>query len=244
MSNPFVRKLAHGALLGSGDCEKLEKISARTRTVEAHTDLIREGENPSEVRLVMSGFACRYKLLRDGSRQIIAFLLPGDFCDVHVAILGHIDHNIATLTCCDVVEIPGHEILDLTRHSPAIAHACWWSTLVDESILREWLVNMGQRPADKRVAHLFCELHLRMQAVGLATDTSCPFPLTQAQLGDSLGMSLVHANRTIQNLRERGLVTLAKKELQFHDIAELRRFAEFDGAYLYLDDVRSAGSAT
>ena len=167
-------------------------------------------------------------------RQIIAILIPGDFCDLHVAILGAMDHGIATLSPCTIVAIPRETIEELTTRHTRIMRALWWCTLVDEAILREWLVSMGQRPADQQAAHIFCELLVRFQSVGRAPRNGYEFPLTQDELGDALGLSLVHVNRTLQYLRESGLITLKGKVLTVLDVERLKQFAGFNPNYLHM----------
>ncbi len=233
MVNALISKLERGADLTVEDRAKLEAVVRHPRTVGKRKDLIREGEAPTVVQLVIEGFACRYKVLPNGRRQIMAFLIPGDFCDFHVALLGTMDHSIATLTPCTMVAIPRETIADLTTH-PEIARALWWSTLVDEAILREWLVSMGQRPAEQQVAHVFCELLVRLQSVGRATDTSFELPLTQHELGDAMGLSVVHTNRSLQFLREEGLIVLKEGRLTIRDVARMNDFAGFDPNYLHL----------
>jgi CRP-like cAMP-binding protein len=179
-------------------------------------------------------FACRYKFTSDGRRQIMAYLVPGDFCDLHVFILKHMDHSIATLSPCTVVDIPRAHVLELTER-PAIARALWWATLVDEATLREWLVNIGQREAAQRIAHLLCELLLRLRAVGLANGDSYELPITQAELGDTTGVSTVHVNRSLQALREAGLITLKAKYLVILDAKRLEKFSGFRANYLHLN---------
>ncbi|MDR7040608.1 CRP-like cAMP-binding protein [Methylobacterium sp. BE186] len=227
-------KLERGAVLSDADRGTLEILCARTREVEARQDLIREGERPEVVHLVMSGLASRYKVLPDGKRQILAFLIPGDFCDLHVAILGFMDHSICTLSPCTMVAISSESIADLTLNHPRITRALWWATLVDEGILREWLTGMGQRSSEAQTAHLFCELLVRLQAVGLAAPNSFPLPLTQNELADALGISAVHMNRTLQQLRTDGLIVLAKGVLTVPDVARLQAFAHFNPNYLHL----------
>ncbi len=183
---------------------------------------------------MIEGFACRYKLLPNGERQIMAWLVPGDFCDLHVAILGEMDHAIGTLAPSKIAYLPRVTIEELTSMHPSINRALWWATLVDEGVLREWLVNVGSRSVDKRMAHLFCELLLRLQAVGLATGNGFDFPLTQDEFGDTLGVSTVHVNRVLQQLRADGLITLKGKRLTIHDVAALQEFAEFNPNYLHL----------
>ncbi len=234
MTNALISKLERGADLTAEDRARLEAVVRHPRRVGRRKDLILEGEAPTDVQLVLEGFACRYKVLASGRRQIMAFLIPGDFCDFHVAMLGTMDHAIATLTPCTMVAIPRETIADLTGQYPQIARALWWCTLVDEAILREWLVSMGQRPADQQVAHVLRELLVRLQSVGRATDTSYELPLTQQELGDALGLSVVHTNRSLQALRHEGLIVLANGRLTITDWPRMKDFAGFDPNYLHL----------
>ena len=159
MANLLTRKLEAFAPLSEADRHLLDAVIREARDVGSREDLIREGDAPGDVRLILAGFACRYKRLAGGKRQIMAYLVPGDFCDLHVFILKAMDHTIATLSPCRVVDIPRARILEMTER-PALARALWWAALVDEATLREWLVNIGARPAEQRVAHLLCELLL------------------------------------------------------------------------------------
>ena len=241
MTNPLVLKLERGAELNDQDRTLLRSITQNSRRLAAREDIIREGDTPDDVHLVLEGFACRYKMLSDGRRQIVAFLIPGDFCDLHVAILGTMDHGLATLTPCTIVDLPRATIEEITFNHPRITRALWWCTLVDEAILREWLVNMGQRPADRQAAHAICELLVRLQTVGRATDNSFELPLTQEELGDALGLSIVHVNRTLQRLREEKLIVFKGKVLSIPDVERLKLFADFDANYLHLNTCRTGG---
>jgi len=234
MASPLVLKLSHGAELSESDRHKLEEVCRNRRQVPAHEDLIREGETPDDVRLVLDGFACRYKVLPDGKRAIAALMIPGDFCDLHVSILGQMDHAIGTLTPCTVVDIPRAVVDDLTDNYPRIRHALWWATLVDEAVLREWLVSMGKRSADRQIAHFFCEMLVRHQTVQRATENSFAFPLTQEELGDMLGLSTVHVNRVMQQLKELGLVRQNSRTLVIPDVDALKAHAAFNPNYLHL----------
>lgn len=234
MVNPFILKLAHGAELTDGDKQVLEQAIAGTRQLGPREDLIREGDQPDNVHLIVEGFACRYKLLPDGGRQIMAYLVPGDICDLHVAILGEMDHAIGSLSACKVAELPRQTIEELTSKHVRITRALWWATLVDEATLREWITNLGRRPADKRLAHLFCELLIRLQSVGLASENSYEFPVTQGELADTLGLTPVHVNRTLQELRSNDLIAFNGKELTIKDVGRLKAFADFDPNYLHL----------
>jgi CRP-like cAMP-binding protein len=239
VSNPLIRKLEHGAPLSDDDRAVLEAISHKSRRIPTNHDIITEGTRPAAVNLVMRGFACRYKLLSDGKRQITAFLVPGDFCDLNVTQLAEMDHTIGTGWGCDIVEIPGATIDELTRKHPRIARALQWSTLVDEAILRAWLVSMGQRSADKQMAHLICELLVRLQTVGFADADGFDFPLSQLDIGDTLGLSVVHVNRTLQELRGLNLVSWKHKRIHIPDVKRLKSFAEFDPRYLHLNVSRN-----
>ena len=235
MVEVLLRKLAHGALLSSQEEDAVTQAVADVREVPAHTDLIIEGAAPEFVHVILSGFAYRYKLMPDGGRQIMAWLVPGDFCDLHVSILGHMDHSIATLSASRVALIPRAAADQLALRLSALTRAFWWATLVDEGVLREWLVNMGRRQAGKRIGHLFCELHARLEAVGLAEDDRMDFPLTQSDLADTVGLTPVHVNRVVRWLREAGLVTWKGRDLRIDDVERLRTFSDFDGNYLHLD---------
>jgi CRP-like cAMP-binding protein len=234
MPSPLVLKLARNASLLADDIRLLEGLAVNSQHHDPRVDLITEGDNPAHVRLVLEGVACRYKLLRGGRRAIVAYLLPGDFCDLQVTILGEMDHSIATITPCVVAEIPGQKIRDLMAASPRIARALWWATLVDEGTLREWLVNLGQRRGPVQMAHLFCELLWRLQLVNMASEDSFVLPMTQQELSDTLGMSSVHGNRVLQQLREQGLVSLQGRRLRIPDLGRLQEFAEFNPNYLHM----------
>ena len=196
--------------------------------------MIREGDAPSDVHLVLEGFACRYKVLPNGQRSIFAYLVPGDFGDLHIFILKAIDHGIATLSPCTIVDIPRERVLEMLER-PAIARALWWATLVDEATLREWLVNVGRRDAEAGLAHLFCELLLRLKSVGLAIGGEVTLPLTQEELGDTLGLSTVHVNRSLQALRAKGIIFFKDRRLVIPDVDRLRAMCHFNPNYLHLD---------
>ena len=234
MPSPLVLKLAHGADLTAEDRATLEGLVRDTQTVAPRQDLIQEGDRPEQVQVILDGFACRYKQLEDGSRQIMALLVPGDFCDLRVAILGEMDHTISTLSTCEVARFSRKEVERLISTSVTLNRALWWASLVDEAVLREWLVSMGRRRADQRMAHLFCELLVRLDAVGLVRDNGYDLPLQQSDLGDVLGLTPVHVNRVLQALRAGGLVSLDRKRLTILDVPQLNDFAEFDDKYLHL----------
>lgn len=234
LHSTLIRKLDQSGFLTDIDRATLMRLTPRSRPVAARVDLIVEGDRPEYVHVVLDGFACRYKILAGGKRQIMALLVPGDFCDLHVAILGEMDHCIGTLTPCTVAQVPRRTIEELTDHHPRINRALWWATLTDEGVLREWLANVGQREAIQQLAHLFCELHLRLLSVGLADADGYDMPLRQPDLADILGLTSVHVNRVLQELRVAGLIVLRSRRLQIPNLAGLRAYCGFNPNYLHL----------
>lgn len=232
----LIRKLEHFVRLSEEDKEMLKRISAaRVRKLVARDDLIREGEPPHVVNLMLEGWACRYKDLEDGRRQIISLFLPGDLCDLNIFVLRKMDHSIGALTDLSVAEIPREVFDELTEQFPRVTQALLWETLVNTAIQREWTVNLGQRDASERMAHLLCELFLRLRAVGLADGNSCAMPLTQAELGEAVGLSTVHVNRVLQTLRTSRLIVLKEKTLIIPDLERLMDACMFNIDYLHLD---------
>lgn len=240
MTLPLVRKLEHFIKLSPEDKRRLEAAtSARVRELGAGEDIIQEGEKPTQLNLLLQGFACRYKVLEDGRRQILAFFLPGDLCDLRMFILKEMDHSIGCLSRVSFAQISPEALDELTHSSQTMRKALWWNSLVEESIAREWIVNVGRRNAAERMAHVFCEVFLRMQAVGLAKRDTCDFPVTQAELGDALGLTDVHTNRTLQELRAQKLVALTGRKLTIPDLAALEVVGLFNRNYLHLERVVS-----
>ena len=232
--NPVIAKLATVADLRDSDIEKLTALCNDVRTVRGKRDILREGDRPDHVHVIIEGWAARYKTLRDGSRQIVAYLIPGDFCDLHVAVLGHMDHGIVALTDCRIAYIPSDALDALTSDHNGLTKALWWATLVDEAVLREWVLNVGRRDAYERIAHLLCEMHARMKMVGLVEDGRLALPLTQDQLADTTGLTPVHVNRTLQRLRTEKLIEIGKGILTILDVNALRKAAGFNGNYLHI----------
>ena len=237
--NPLIAKLEQFAELSDEDKRLLEDAARDVRRLEARKDIIAEGERPEEVHLLLEGWAARYKVLPGGERAIMAYLIPGDLCDVHIALLDRMDHSIGTLTPARVAYIPRRTVEALMGRGGDLARALTWSMLVDEAILREWLVTLGHRPADKRVAHLICEMMLRSRAVGLTDDDSFDLPLTQEELADTMGITPVHMNRTLQLLRQDGLITTRGKRVTVNDAGRLMELAGFDPNYLHQQGARA-----
>lgn len=209
--------------------------SAPLLTVPPRTDIIREGDQPDVVRLMVSGWASRYKDLPDGRRQIVGFFIPGDFCDLNVYILQTMDHSIGALTAVSYLAIQPDILEQLTHSRPRIAQALLWHELVSFSIMREWLLSLGQRSALERIGHLIVELYMRMRGIGQARDGTFDFPITQADLAEATGLTQVHVNRTLQELRREGLIELSRRKLRILDFDRLRQLAVFNPNYLHLD---------
>lgn len=232
--SPLIAKLATVADLRQSDVDSLVALCDDERTVAARHDILSEGDRPDHVHVILEGWAARYKMLPDGARQIVAFLIPGDFCDLHVTVLGQMDHGIRALTRCRVAYIPSAELDALTSNHNGLTKALWWATLVDEGVLREWVLNVGRRSAYERIAHLLCEMHTRMKLVGLVEDGRLALPLTQEELADATGLTAVHTNRTIQRLRNEKLIELGSGMLTVLDAGRLREAAGFDANYLHI----------
>src|SRR3954452_6766976 len=181
---PLIHKLESILVLSDDEKDVLRKLSGTIKTVGPRQDLVREGDRPSACCLILDGFAYRYKLTHDGKRQIFSFHIPGDIPDLQSLHIDVMDHSLSSLTACKVMFIPHEIVCDLMRRCPRIGDAFWRETLIDAAVFREWIMNLGRREAYGRMAHLLCEFYVRLRAVGLTTDHSYEFPLTQAELAD------------------------------------------------------------
>ena len=233
MANAFVEKLRGYAPLEEVDETLLGAACQNTRKLAPGVDLICEGDEPSNVFVVLEGWACRYKILPGGGRQIIAFLMPGDFCDMHVAVLAQMDHSIGTLTPAVVASIPRAQMEELVDTRPSLNKAFWWTQLVDEGVLRATIVSMGRRTTSERVAHLLCELCFRMRNIGLVAEGPYEMPFTQIVLADAVGLTPVHTNRIIKKLRAAGAMDVKPGSLIISDLSRLAQIAGFDDNYLH-----------
>ena len=210
MANRFVNKLQGLAELTPSDAVALAKATAHPRRYRARQDLIREGDEPGPVFVVLEGWVCRYKILPSGARQIMAFLMAGDSCDLHVKLLAQMDHGIQAITPALVATISRTEMQAIMDAHPNIAQAMYISQLVDEGIMRAWIVSMGRRSSAERVAHLTCELYLRARNIGLTGETTFAMPLSQLVLADALRKTPVHMNRVLKELRLAGAMALQR----------------------------------
>lgn len=237
MTEALTNKLSNYLDLEQKDIQSLRESVQQVEHIEAGQDIIRVDEKPEYVHLIVEGWGCRYKYLEDGKRAIVAYLIPGDVCDIHIAMLDHMDHSVSALTPLKLAYLPREAIERCFRDNHTLARAFFWTSLVEESTMREWFVNATSRPADKRLAHLFCELLMRHWAAKLERRADrFPMPLTQNELADAMGISLVHTNRVLQRLRRDGLVEFEGRTLIVLDWARLKAFADFSPTYLHLQE--------
>ena len=234
--NPLIRKLEQFVRLSPADRAIVTRASSeRLRKFAPRVDITREGDKPKDVHLILTGWACRYKQLEDGRRQVVSFFLPGDMCDLNVFILKEMDHSIGTITAVTMADLSREFFDEISAGYPRIATALWWETLVNAAIQREWTMNLGQRTASERMAHLLCEIFFRLRLAGFTEGLSCEFPLTQADLADATGLSKVHVNRTLQELRAAGLVVLKGKTLTVPNLERLMNAGLFNANYLHME---------
>lgn len=239
MIDSLIRKLESAVALSHASRQTLQDLCSKTRQVEARRYILREGDAPHGVPVVLSGWAARYKLLAGGSRQITAFLIPGDHCDRDMALLHEIDHSIMALAPCQIAYIPSERLKEATEADPDLARAFAWCTLVDEAILRAWVVNVGRREGYERLAHLMCEMHMRMSILDLVEKDRfgaehLDFPVTQEELADTVGLTPVHTNRVLQRLRSEGVIRFGNRRLTIFDVKALRQIAGFSPNYLHV----------
>lgn len=212
----------------------LEGAIADVREIGPDQDLVREGSRPTASTLLLEGYTIRYHILADGKRQISAVHITGDFLDLHSFLIRKMDHNVATLSPCRVAMVPHVALREITEKYPHLTRILWLSTLIDAAIHREWVVSMGRRSAVARLAHLACELYVRLQQVERTDGPSFHFPVTQIELGDLLGLSVVHVNRSLQDLRASGALSWHDERVRVLDWDRLKQIAEFDDNYLHL----------
>ena len=229
---PLITKLEARDCLSHEEKALLGGLFNRQRDIAAGEDIVREGDRPWESTLLLEGFSGRYNLLRDGSRQITALHVTGDFVDLHAFLLKKMDHGITALTRCLVATAPHDRLRELTDRHPHLTRLLWLSTLIDGAIHRQWLVAMGRHSSVAQLAHMICELYVRLRDVGQTHDNRFRLPLTQTQMADMLGLSSIHVNRILRELREQGLMTWSSGEIAISDWDGLVRLAEFDPTYL------------
>jgi len=231
----IIRTLGVRAPLGDGDRRAILALPYVLRTHEPMAYIVREGEPPGKrCSFVVSGLAFRQKLTTEGARQIVSIHMAGEFLDLQHLFLDIADHNVQALTRIEAAEVDRAALQALVLERPVIARAMWVDALVDASIFREWIVNIGRRTARARLAHLLCEFALRLEAAGLAPLHCYELPMTQEQLGDALGLTPVHVNRTLKFLAEEGLIQRDKRYIRFADWDGIRAAGDFSARYLHL----------
>lgn len=232
-ASPLLVNLRRFGFLDTGDVEAIHAIAASAKLYPAGKILFHEGRSPDHVYLFVHGMGCRYKLSPSGQRQILGFLIPGDLCDVQFLAPSPPDHSVTLLSDAKLVKIPTRRLQDLLADRPCVDRALELAAIQDFSILREWLLNVGQRNALEKLAHLFCEMQVRLESVGQVDDDgSIELPVNQLTLADTTGLTPVHVNRTLQRLRREGLIRLCQRRLMILDFERLAAVAGFDGSYL------------
>lgn len=240
-----LKKLTLTTELSAEELDALRGTPVTIRDVAADEDIVPQGSRPNACTAVLSGFVCRYKLAADGRRQILSFHAPGEIPDIQSLHVQVMDHGITALRPTTVALLPHARLVPLLTAYPKLEHALWRETVLDAAIYRQWIFGLGQRSAEQRLAHLICETAARFRLVGLEEQARA-VPLRQTQLADALGLSSVHVNRVLQELRARALVGPERNAIVVRDAAGLSAYAEFDGAYLTLKGVSSdrAGRGT
>ena len=238
---PLLRKLESIGDPTEAEHRALASLRPAIRVLDAQEDIVREGDRPRFVCLILDGFACRHATVPSGRRQILSLHIPGDIPDVQGLFIKVMDHNLATLTPARVALIQHDALRELIDSNRRIANLLWRDSLVDAAIFRKWIVGIGRRTAYARFAHLVCEFAVRMHAVGLMEAKVCAMPFTQADMADALGLSNVHVSRVLGRLRKQGLFTWQDGVLTIRNWQRLQKAAEFDPAYLQLDHIVGSG---
>lgn len=234
MLTAHVKKLRQRIAISSEEERAVRGLMGDVRRIRADEVLIHAGEELDSSILLIEGWMARSKDLQNGDRQFTELHVAGDFVDMHGYTLKRLDHDIITLTECSIISVPHTQLKDLFERHPRLGRVYWFMTNVDAAIHRESALSLGQRSAISRMAHLFCELFVRMEMIGKTREGGYELPLTQRELSEALGLTVVHANRTLQELRRRGLVDFENRQLIIRDRQGLEGIAEFDSAYLYL----------
>ena len=245
MSEPTFRlklRLERYAALHPEEAAALDASVSTVRRFAPRDHLARQGDPVDHIFVVVEGFACRYKFMPDGRRQITAFLLPGDICDTRIFSLRTMDHSIAALSPVEAILL-GEDAVRRLESLPGLTRALAIGSVVQHSISHEWLMSVGHRTAFERLSHLLCELFERLRAVGLTRDYQCELPLTQTEIADTLALTSVHVNRTLMEMRRSGLLTFQSRQLIIHDYDSLRTAAGFDPSYLQLQPADGAQDA-
>ena len=239
---PLIRKLERFGVLSDEEKRVVTSAVTRTRLLSPYEDLTTNGQQATDCHVLLSGMMCQYKLLSDGRRQIVGFAIEGDLCDLDELLIGHLDHGVEAMSLATVAVLPHAALSRVLDAYPRIARALWQETLVDAAIKREWVVNLGRRSAYERLSHLFCEMNFRLRSAGRSNDESFWWPVTQVHMADAMGLTTVHVNRTLQQLRGEGLIATRGKEVKILDWPSLQRVADFNPGYLLLGSAGRNGA--
>lgn len=237
----LARKLERHVPLSEEDRAAVLALPWRAQTIERSMYFVREGERTERACFMLDGFAFRQKVTAQGARQILSVHMPGDFVDLQNALLNVADHNVQALTRCELACVARGDLLALIAARPNVAKALWIETLIDASIFREWVVNVGRRDAKARIAHLLCEFARRIEVAGLGDTNGYELPMTQEQLGDAAGLTPVHVNRMLRELDRSGVIRRTNRLVAITDWKGLRRIADFNENYLHLDQAAVEG---
>ncbi|MCA1653276.1 MAG: Crp/Fnr family transcriptional regulator [Sphingomicrobium sp.] len=232
---PMVRKLELWGPLEEEDRAALLALPYTLREIPQQGYIVRDGDRPTHSCALLRGYAFRQKIVADGERQILAVQIPGDLVDLQNSLLPKADHSVQALTRVEVAYIPREPIVALAFERPAIGKLLWFDTLVDGSIAREWITNIGRRDAYTRIAHLLCEFALRLEKAGIGERDRYELPMTQEQIADATGLTAVHVNRTLRTMDESGFLTRDKRSVVIHDWARLAQAGDFSSGYLHFD---------
>jgi CRP-like cAMP-binding protein len=226
-------KLQSLGTLDQSDRDALGSLVFTVNTAPANHDLVKQGEVATNLQVLLDGYACRYKITAEGARQIVSFHVPGDILDAQQLLLGCADHFVQTITSATIGVVPLTEFRRILKLRPNVAEAVWRDTLIDASIYREWVLNVGKRDVTSRIAHMLCEFAFRRENARLGPPERCELPMTQHQIADATGLSAVHVNRALHELARSGVIASDKPEVEIIDWLQLSRIADFDPSYLH-----------
>ena len=234
--HPFVLKLRSSSAISDEEEQALAGMLLPARTYTQDQDVLVDAERPASSVLIVSGWACRYKQLENGKRQILSFLVPGDLTEPFGALPEVMDHSIGALTELVIAPIDVAKARQLAAGPPGLQQALWWDLLVGQSGLYERILSLGRRSAVERLGHLFCDLYVRLGRVGLVYERGYDMPVSQADLADLLGLSTVHVNRSLQELRLSGMISVKGRRVQIHDLVGLKDASFFDSGYFHFHE--------